>query len=1069
MALITPSGFRHAQYCCDHVPTPRAEVGEQMGRLIEGDDVGHQCRPDPRAMDVEQGERLRREPAAVPAVRQPARDAADLGTTERQPVVVELLTECDVIGTPGVEGQVDRRPLGPETAQRGGQRRAGATALERHVGSVVGRSVPPPDLEFARQIRGVVGGVEAERERGRTTLRGRIRDDDLRGTVHLCQQPDQETDRPAARHQYEPALHPVQELAATDVRCSVQQTVDADGPEVGRVHAQQRVESRRQGHDVLGQRIAVHGRRVSVGHGHEGALAHRSGPAVGHPGDLHVSQLLHREVGRGPVAVEHAQLGVPADAEVRAGPAVPGELGAGRQPGEQRLSQEPAVRERWQDGLHDLQLSGTRHHERADRDAAPHRSPTRTVIPVRAASETAQASRWVRSASATSTIPGDALPPESRSTKARSTALLALTSGSVRTSPSRVRTRNAVSVISSATPSPITSRPAAISAGRTQETLTVPTAPDAKRSRAAPASGTSRPPAEDGPDAPTTSTTSPASSRTRSSRWVACSMTWPPDRSRRLHQAGAGVVLHQRASTRRTAVPASAERARSTVSRCRQWYPVAVGSPAAETAAATCSATLRSAASGFSTKNGNPARTSDSSRSPCANGGTHNQTASSPRVSRPVRSVTCRAATSPASTSADAATGSQIATRSTSSKPARVRACRAPTPPAPTSPTRTVTTGRCRRRESPCGSCSLIASAGRCCPARTVGNNHASPPPRCGGVLVVAGREGHRMRADVSRWLSRRTYTATDYQAAALAAAKRAQGRTVSVVLPALNEERTVGAIVEDIRRELVERQALVDELVVVDSGSTDQTAATAASAGARVVRADDVLAERGHVAGKGEALWKSLHVTDGDLVVFIDSDLISFDSQFVVGLLGPLLADPTVGYVKGLYDRPLSTTEGLVPSGGGRVTELTARPLLGALWPQLSGFVQPLSGEYAGRRDLLEQVPFVSHYGVELGLLIDLAELAGVDALAQVDLGTRRHSHQPDAALGRMAGQIVQTALARCPGIGVPSDQLVQYVRTGGGIEAVTWDVGVVQRPPMRTVPAYAARRAAGAPGWSA
>jgi glucosyl-3-phosphoglycerate synthase len=261
------------------------------------------------------------------------------------------------------------------------------------------------------------------------------------------------------------------------------------------------------------------------------------------------------------------------------------------------------------------------------------------------------------------------------------------------------------------------------------------------------------------------------------------------------------------------------------------------------------------------------------------------------------------------------------------------------------------------------------------------------------------------MRTDVSRWLSRRTYTATDYQAAVLAAAKRAQSRTVSVVLPALNEERTVGAIVEEIRRELVERQPLVDELVVVDSGSTDRTVAVAAKAGARVALVGDVLPERGHVTGKGEALWKSLHVTDGDLVVFIDSDLISFDPQFVVGLLGPLLTDPTVGYVKGLYDRPLSTTEGLVPSGGGRVTELTARPLLGALWPQLSGFVQPLSGEYAGRRDLLEQVPFVSHYGVEFGLLIDLAELAGVDALAQVDLGTRRHSHQPAPALGGTAG----------------------------------------------------------------
>jgi glucosyl-3-phosphoglycerate synthase len=317
------------------------------------------------------------------------------------------------------------------------------------------------------------------------------------------------------------------------------------------------------------------------------------------------------------------------------------------------------------------------------------------------------------------------------------------------------------------------------------------------------------------------------------------------------------------------------------------------------------------------------------------------------------------------------------------------------------------------------------------------------------------------MRVDVARWLGRRTYTATHYRAAALVAAKRAQGRTVSVVLPALDEESTVGVIVTAIRRELVERHALVDELVVMDSGSTDRTAAVAARAGARVVRVDDVLPERGHVAGKGEALWKSLHVTDGDIVVFVDSDLISFDPHFVVGLLGPLLCDATVGYVKGLYDRPLATTEGLVPTGGGRVTEMTARPLLAALWPELAGFVQPLSGEYAGRRDLLEQVPFVSHYGVEFGLLVDLAELAGVDALAQVDLGTRRHSHQPDAALGRMAGQIVQTALARCHGVGVTSDQLVQYVRTGGDIEAVTWDVGVVERPPMRTVPAYVARRA--------
>src|SRR3954454_15348188 len=216
----------------------------------------------------------------------------------------------------------------------------------------------------------------------------------------------------------------------------------------------------------------------------------------------------------------------------------------------------------------------------------------------------------------------------------------------------------------------------------------------------------------------------------------------------------------------------------------------------------------------------------------------------------------------------------------------------------------------------------------------------------------------------------------------------------------------------------------------------------------------------RGTVPGKGEALWKSLYDTDGDLVVFIDSDLVAFDPQFVVGLLGPLLTDPDVGYVKALYDRPLTTTDGMIPTGGGRVTELVARPLLNALWPTLAGFVQPLSGEYAGRRELLERVPFVSGYGVELGLLEDLVELADIDALAQVALGTRQHTHQSDAALGRMAGQILQTALARCPGVAVDNDFLVQYVRTGPGVEPVIWDVGVRERPPMRTVPAYAARR---------
>ncbi|MGY1698708.1 glucosyl-3-phosphoglycerate synthase [Geodermatophilus sp. SYSU D00766] len=315
------------------------------------------------------------------------------------------------------------------------------------------------------------------------------------------------------------------------------------------------------------------------------------------------------------------------------------------------------------------------------------------------------------------------------------------------------------------------------------------------------------------------------------------------------------------------------------------------------------------------------------------------------------------------------------------------------------------------------------------------------------------------MRPDVRRWLSRRTYTAASWRAADLAEAKRSQGSTVSVVLPALDEEPTVGAIVAAIREALVRDAPLVDEVVVVDSGSADRTAAVAAAAGARVVDTATVLPAHGRVPGKGEALWKGLHATSGDLVVFVDADLVGFDPQFVVGLLGPLLTDPGIGYVKALYDRPLATTEGIVPSGGGRVTELLARPLLNAWWPELSGFVQPLGGEYAGRRELLERVPFVSGYGVEFGLLVDLAGLAGVDALAQVDLGTRQHGHQSDAALGRMAGQILQTAIARRPGTGSPSSELLQFLRTADGVEAVSWDVAVTERPPMRTVRPAAGR----------
>ena len=224
------------------------------------------------------------------------------------------------------------------------------------------------------------------------------------------------------------------------------------------------------------------------------------------------------------------------------------------------------------------------------------------------------------------------------------------------------------------------------------------------------------------------------------------------------------------------------------------------------------------------------------------------------------------------------------------------------------------------------------------------------------------------------------------------------------------------------------------------------------------------MLPTHGSRPGKGEALWKSLAATTGDLVVFLDADLLGDVAHYVPGLLGPLLADPQVLYVKGCYTRPLETDGRAKPAGGGRVTELTARPLINALWPELAGFVQPLGGEYAGRRSALEQVPFVASYGVEVGLLIDLLRLGGLHALAQVDLGVRRHTSQSVEALGEMAGQVVSTVLARTgdgPSLLGTSGLLTQFRHDGTTFVPRSSNVAVDERPPMATVPEYRAGHA--------
>lgn len=317
------------------------------------------------------------------------------------------------------------------------------------------------------------------------------------------------------------------------------------------------------------------------------------------------------------------------------------------------------------------------------------------------------------------------------------------------------------------------------------------------------------------------------------------------------------------------------------------------------------------------------------------------------------------------------------------------------------------------------------------------------------------------MHQDVADWFARRTSTASDWPIDLLATVKGPT--TVSVVLPALNEEPTVGRIVDIVHRAFGDaapaHRRLVDELVVIDGGSTDRTAEIAAAAGARVVQRAEILPEHTGSGGKGEAMWRSLAVTTGDIVVFVDADLQSFTPSYITGLLGPLLTDDSVHLVKAVYERPLVEGATVVPAGGGRVTELVARPLLNLLWPDLAGVVQPLAGEYAARRDLLESLAFPCGYGVEIALLVDTYERLGLDAIAQVDLGVRVHRHHEERFLGVMAAEILRTATARLRRRGdlspdaAVAESLLQFDRGANGFSVTEHAVAGLEMPPMRSV----------------
>ncbi len=298
----------------------------------------------------------------------------------------------------------------------------------------------------------------------------------------------------------------------------------------------------------------------------------------------------------------------------------------------------------------------------------------------------------------------------------------------------------------------------------------------------------------------------------------------------------------------------------------------------------------------------------------------------------------------------------------------------------------------------------------------------------------------------VSWWRSRSTWPALALDE--LVARKGAS--RVSVVVPALNEVATVAGVVGPLVQELVPA-GLVDEVLVVDGGSSDGTVEVATSAGARVLQLpDEVNGLR--PTGKGGALWWAQQQAVGDLVVFLDADVLPSRSTTVTRLLTPLLIDPSVDFVKAAFDRPLTVDGVLAHGSGGRVTELLARQLLNAWWPSLAGFVQPLAGELAVRADLLSRLPFASGYGLEIAMLVDVLGMVGLDGMAQADIGERCHRHHSDAALGRMSAEVLAAALDRQRALG-HGDRLVQFHRVGESFEILSSDVRLTFLPPAASL----------------
>jgi glucosyl-3-phosphoglycerate synthase len=312
-------------------------------------------------------------------------------------------------------------------------------------------------------------------------------------------------------------------------------------------------------------------------------------------------------------------------------------------------------------------------------------------------------------------------------------------------------------------------------------------------------------------------------------------------------------------------------------------------------------------------------------------------------------------------------------------------------------------------------------------------------------------------------WIAKNTFHHSSFRdTRKLVDMKREKGLRISLCFPTLNEEKTIGLEVELMRRELVEKFSLLDEIVVIDSGSTDGTERVSREAGADFYRSEDILPTYRAYKGKGENLWKSLYVLKGDIICWIDADITNIHPRFVRGLIGPLLTHPHLSYVKAFYKRPIRIMGELHFTGGGRVTELVVRPFFNLLFPELTGLAQPLSGEYAGRRTLLERLPFFTGYGVESGHLIDILRLFSIDIIGQCDLDVRIHRNQNIESLRSMSYRILKILLQRADDMGrieifhdiADSLQVLTGVKNDYSIEKMK--VWGIERPPMITVPEY-------------